>query len=235
MQSRQVAARAGSNEGPGTEASGMTRNEALEVLGLSESASFDRIMLTKNKLTQNTKDLGVVAQVEAAYDVLLMENMKQRLTGEVARSVRFADVKRPAPPKQSAGPRKLPGGLTLVTPQQDVLLKQSGVFAALAAWTLVGALTAPPSPMGADAGAPGIQLALAVGASVYFMRESQKLSLGRSAAITAGGFVAGTVVGAVLNNFLRVDIVPIGAFSSPGALVGEFSILGMWAASAFLR
>lgn len=33
---------------------------------------------------------------------------------------------------------------------------------------------------------------------------------GRSAAITAGGFVAGTVVGAVLNNFLRVDIVPIG-------------------------
>lgn len=41
----------------------MTRNEALEVLGLSESASFDRVMLTKNKLTQNTKDLGVVAQV----------------------------------------------------------------------------------------------------------------------------------------------------------------------------
>jgi Protein CHAPERONE-LIKE PROTEIN OF POR1-like len=35
--------------------------------------------------------------VEAAYDVLLMDNMKRRLSGEaaVAKSVRFADVPKP--------------------------------------------------------------------------------------------------------------------------------------------
>ena len=36
-------------------------------------------------------------QIEVAYDILLMESMKRRLTGEadVARSVRFADVPQP--------------------------------------------------------------------------------------------------------------------------------------------
>lgn len=40
------------------------------------------------------------------------------------------------------------------------------------------ALTAQPSQMGVDTGAPGIQLALAVGASVYFLRDTRKLGLG---------------------------------------------------------
>lgn len=36
-------------------------------------------------------------QIETAYDVLLMDNMKKRLSGtaDVAKSVRFADVPRP--------------------------------------------------------------------------------------------------------------------------------------------
>ena len=37
------------------------------------------------------------SQIEVAYDILLMESMKRRLSGEadVARSVRFADVPQP--------------------------------------------------------------------------------------------------------------------------------------------
>lgn len=40
---------------------------------------------------------SAAAQIETAYDVLLMDNMKRRLSGEadVAKSVRFADVPRP--------------------------------------------------------------------------------------------------------------------------------------------
>jgi len=43
------------------------------------------------------------SQIEVAYDILLMESMKRRLTGEadVARSVRFADV--PQPKKKQVG------------------------------------------------------------------------------------------------------------------------------------
>jgi hypothetical protein len=41
-------------------------------------------------------------QIDAAYDVLLMDSMKQRMSGssDVARSVRFADVAKPKKPKQ---------------------------------------------------------------------------------------------------------------------------------------
>ncbi len=43
----------------------------------------------------------MLLQIDAAYDILLMDNMKQRLSGssDVARSVRFADVPRPKPQK----------------------------------------------------------------------------------------------------------------------------------------
>lgn len=45
-------------------------------------------------------------QIDAAYDVLLMDNMKQRMSGasDVARSVRFADVPKPKKPKQVGAP-----------------------------------------------------------------------------------------------------------------------------------
>jgi hypothetical protein len=33
---------------------------------------------------------------------------------------------------------------------------------------------------------------------------------GRAAALTGGGFVLGTILGAVIQNWLRVDIVPLG-------------------------
>lgn len=226
---------ASSSDGKGI-APGMSREEALEVMGLTPDVSFDRIMSTKNKLRQRQSDQGKLDKIDAAYDVLLMDSMKQRMSGssDVARSVRFADVAKPKKPKQET-PRQLPGNIVIAAPANDILLKQSGVFALLVVWTLVQALTAQPSQMGVDTGAPGIQLALSVGASVYFLRDTRKIGLGRAVAITAGGFVAGTLIGAVANNLLRVDIVPLGSFSSPGALVGEFSILGLWAVSSFLR
>lgn len=45
--------------------------------------------------------MSCVHQIDLAYDILLMESMKRRLSGEteVARSVRFADV--PQPKKKS--------------------------------------------------------------------------------------------------------------------------------------
>lgn len=50
-------------------------------------------MSSKHRQADRVNDM----QVETAYDVLLMDNMKRRLSGEadVAKSVRFADVPRP--------------------------------------------------------------------------------------------------------------------------------------------
>ena len=140
------------------------------------------------------------------------------------------------------------------------------------------ALTAPPSNGLQDTGVPSLQLAAAIAASVYFLRENKRLGLGedkkwsgdgqidgqplselqqnsakgcsaycyhfclasatyrcqkllssllnhsaegavqrlplhgagKAAAVTGGGFVLGSIVGTLLQQWLRVDIVPLG-------------------------
>jgi hypothetical protein len=215
----------------------MTKDEALDLLGLASTSSFEQAMKAKNKRLERWRDDAEMCnQIETAYDVLLMDNMKKRLSGtaDVAKSVRFADVPRPKK-KVQAAPPTLPGGVTIQRPPNQTLTTQSAVFGLLAVWTLVQALTAPPSASGlADTGVPGLQLALASGASVYFLRENKRLGLGRAAALTGGGFVLGTLIGALLQSWLQVDIVPLGSFSSPGALVGELALVGLWFSCTFL-
>jgi hypothetical protein len=216
----------------------MNTDEARELLGLAPTSSFDQAMKARDKRMERYKDDPEKSmQVEAAYDVLLMDNMKRRLSGEaaVAKSVRFADVPKPRKKVQVQPPR-LPGNLAIARPRDNQeLATQSAVFGLLAVWTLAQALTTPPSQLGmTDTGTPGLQLAVACAASLYFLRQNKRLGLGRAAALTGGGFVLGTILGAVIQNWLRVDIVPLGSFSSPGALVGELSILGLWFACTFV-
>ena len=89
---------------------------------------------------------------------------------------------------------------------------------------------------------PGFQLALSTAASVYFFRENKKIKLGAcrlnctllrlvdeslshrdththdftgpAVGYTAAGLVFGALFGGLLQNWLRVDIVPIGVCSS---------------------
>jgi uncharacterized membrane protein YfcA len=82
------------------------------------------------------------------------------------------------------------------------------VFGALVAWALGGALLESPEAQAADTG--GLQLALAGAFSVYQLRDAKRLSFGRAAGITVGALVAGVMLGAVLNAWLRVDLVPLG-------------------------
>lgn len=88
---------------------------------------------------------------------------------------------------------------------------------------------------------PSLQLGLAFGASIYFLRDGKRLSLGafsriftdfppyesgislkgsvgnavRACGLTAAGLLVGTLLGSALQSWLRVDIVPIGVSSAP--------------------
>jgi hypothetical protein len=125
---------------------------------------------------------------------------------------------------------------------------------------------------------PGLQLALATAATVYLLREEKRAGLGKAVALALGGLVAGTLVGAAAQSWLRVDVIPLGVssdgccvicirpqwrhsvevqpslsgklllisllvvggasflqgLSSPGILVGEFSIVALAAVCLFL-
>ncbi|KAF2322700.1 hypothetical protein GH714_029123 [Hevea brasiliensis] len=73
----------------------MSVENALKLLGVSESASFDDILRAKKAIIAACKDnQEAIAQVEAAYDMLLMRSLTQRRAGKVANSgIWYADVK----------------------------------------------------------------------------------------------------------------------------------------------
>ncbi|KAG2482634.1 hypothetical protein HYH03_018442 [Edaphochlamys debaryana] len=227
----------------------MTAEDACKLLDVQPAASFEEVLQAKNrKLALVDGDTEKVVAIEAAYDILFMRSMKKRITGEleVSSSVRYADV--PAAPKRGsvvkapkqggmggigglgssskASAPKLPAsGLPVgfaVPGNQQVLLTQCGVFGGLAVWALVQALLESPDAQLGDTA--GLQTALALGYAVYSLRENKKMGLGKATALTFGCLFAGALIGTGIETWLRVDIVPIGNFGSPGVFVSEVVI-----------
>mmetsp|Transcript_19208 Transcript_19208/g.48874 ORF Transcript_19208/g.48874 Transcript_19208/m.48874 type:complete len:277 (-) Transcript_19208:737-1567(-) len=241
--------RAGNMDGPG--ASSMTLEKAYQVLGVPQGSAFEAVLEKKQALLRNA-DQDRAREIEMAYDTLLMQSMKKRLTGEleVSTSVRYADV--PAAPKKSssfargASPTQglptpslpklsAPKGFSLAVQQtrsQSVLATQCAVFAGLATWALLQAVLEGEAAQASDTA--GLQLALALGYCLYSLKEHKGMPLGKAAAVTGGCLVAGAVVGNLVEAWLRVDIVPIGAFASPGVLVSEFIMAATAAGAVFL-
>jgi hypothetical protein len=203
------------------------------------ASSPPALLLSRRRRPQNPP----TRQIEAAYDALFMVELRKRMTGEleVASSVRFADVpdsrlsvsrRASKGGKGKAEPSRLPAGLVVQSPKPAALTQASAVFGALAAWALAGALLESADAQAADVA--GLQLALAGGYSFYTYKASKGLSVGRAAGLTAGCFLAGALLGGALEGWLRVDIVPLGAFASPGVFVTENAILSLWAGALFL-
>ena len=234
----------------------MTVTDARGLLGVGSAATFDDVVAAKNrKLAELAAgDDDGRLRVEAAYDVLFMASMKSRITGElqVPTRVRYADVPQAAKKRGGGGggggsrgsgsggggggagaPALLPGGFGIAAPTKPgAAAAQAAVFAALMAWALAGAVTQPPEAQAAETG--GLQLALAGAWAIYQLRDAKRVSFGRAAGITAASMVAGIMLGAALNAWLQVDVVPIGPLASPGVFVTEFGILAMGAGCLLL-
>jgi len=216
----------------------MDSQGALKFLGLRDGSSSEEMVRARNKmLSRFENDDEKRQKVESAYDIVLMQSFMKRSKGEVVdSSVKYADVPSPQavisknfPPWAKDLAAKLPPRPAFEAPETESLTTSAAVFGALAAWTLAqGAMQAP----GVD-NAPGLQLALGLGASVYFLQK-KNLTISRSVSLAMLGLVAGSIAGGVVQGWLRVDIVPLGPLSSPAALASEFGLVGMFAASAFL-
>lgn len=219
----------------------MTVEGALKLLGVAEGASFDEILRAKNAVLASCKDdQDAVAQVEAAYDMLLMQSLSQRRAGKVANnSIRYADVK----PVKSAGSGTVPkwmqatiknAPVTFETPSSNSLGIQSCVYGALMVFTYAsGSSTSLPSAY-TSPDVPGFILATGFGASLYFLAK-KNMNLGKAALITVGGLAAGATVGSAVENFLQVDIVPFLGIHSPAVVVSEFILFSQLLVSLFVR
>jgi len=217
----------------------MTLADAYQILGLKETANYDSVVDAKNRLLGKYEgQMEKKLEIETAYDLIFSQQLKARLSGNlpVSNKVRFADVTAPKKRKllSKKGPLKLPGGAAIAVRQMssDSALSTAAVFGGLAAWTLAQGLFFEPTPMGPDV--PGLQLALGTAAAVYLLRENKRVGLGKAGALAIGGLIAGSLLGSGIESWLRVDIVPLGSLSSPGVVVGEFALAGLWAATFFL-
>lgn len=219
----------------------MTVEGALKLLGVAEGASFDEILRAKNAVLASCKDdQDAVAQVEAAYDMLLMQSLSQRRAGKVAdNSIRYADVK----PVKSAGAGAIPqwmqatmknAPVTFETPSSNSLGIQSCIYGALMVFTYAsGSSSSLPSAY-TSPDVPGFILATGFGASLYFLAK-KNMNLGKAALITVGGLAAGATVGSAVENFLQVDIVPFLGIHSPAVVVSEFILFSQLLVSLFVR
>ncbi|CAI0468912.1 unnamed protein product [Linum tenue] len=223
---------------------GMSLENALKLLGVAEGASFDDVLRAKNSILATCKDdKDAIAQVEAAYDMILMQSLSQRRAGRVANSrIRYADVKPASPPGGGMGgsmPKWLQttvknAPVSVEAPPTTDLGIQAGVYGALMVLTYAnGASTSSVVPYAA-ADVPGLLLATSFGASLYFMTK-KKVKLGKATVITLGGLVAGAVVGSAVESWLQVDIVPFFGLHSPAAVVSEFILVSQFLVSLYLR
>eukprot|EP00891_Asterochloris_glomerata_P004950 jgi/Astpho2/4950/e_gw1.00070.66.1_t len=214
----------------------MTTDEAMEILGVKEGSGFEVILSAKNRLLRKAgSDKDKKTQVETAYDLLLMQSMQKRLQGQLSsQSVRFADVVPEPTTYQKAQKllRKLPGGISFSQSGNSDAAALAAGFAALGAWAFIQGLSEPPYVAQRDV--PGLQLALAAAIAVYLLREKKRVSLARAAGLSFAGLIFGALVGGAFQGWLRVDIVPIGGFQSPGILVSEFALVGLWTAATLL-
>ncbi|KAK4258470.1 hypothetical protein QN277_004916 [Acacia crassicarpa] len=218
----------------------MSVENALKLLGVSEGASFDDILRAKNSILANCKDdQESIAQVEAAYDMLLMKSLTQRRAGKVVNSsIRYADVKPIKPSRLRSTPQWLQATMkslpvSIETPSTGDLGVQAGVYGALMGLTYINGVSSPSAPY-AGADVPGLILAGSFGASLYFMTK-KNVKLGKATVITIGGLVAGAVIGSAVENWLQVDIVPFLGIHSPATVVGEIIILSQFLVSLCLR
>ncbi|KAG8503754.1 hypothetical protein CXB51_001758 [Gossypium anomalum] len=237
---RPLAARAGSRADDSAPFE-MSVENALNLLGVSESASFDDILRAKNSIVASIKDnQEAIAQVEAAYDMLLMRSLTQRRAGKVVdRNIRFADVK----PVNPLGVRSMPQWVqtttknlpvSVETPSTGDLGLQAGVYGALMVLTYVNETSTSSAIPYAGPDVAGLILASSFGASLYFTTR-RNLKLGKATLITIWGLVAGAVVGSAVENWLQVDIVPFLGIHSPATVVGEIILFSQFLVSLYLR
>lgn len=171
----------------------MSEQNPYQKLEVSKNASFEEIQSARDRLFASQDDEQARMEVEAAYDAILMDRLRQRQTGEleVPERIRYAE-QLAEPPKKLTLPNlsKLGSspawlGRSLDRPSAKELGITSGVLGGLAALVCLSQ---------ANPNGSALILALGIGFNIYWINRKE-LKLGRAVLLTLLGIVMGGVLG----------------------------------------
>lgn len=174
----------------------MSEQNPYKTLGLAESASFEEIQAAKQKLSkQKQDDNTAVEDLEAAYDAIIMDRLRQRQQGtlEVPDQIRFAETQKKTPVVQL--PSKIdtsswPNWLTDLrdNPEPQELNLALGLNGAIA----IGSLLLNDMTLGSTI----LTALLIVNAYLLYRKENR---FGRALLISVGALSVGVLLGSGVN------------------------------------
>lgn len=205
----------------------MSELNPYQTLGLAENASFEEIQAAKQKLSeQHQDDRTVVEKLDAAYDAIIMDRLRQRQQGtlEVPDQIRFAESqKKVIEAPKSLDTSKLPTWLTDLRDQpepQDINLAL-GINGAIAAAGLFLSASLAPTLLTAS-----------LIANIYLLYRKEK-RFGRSALIGIVSLVVGVSLGSGINALLSSAGMNLAIAPEQILIVVSSAVFGLTA--SFLR
>ncbi|XP_057517394.1 protein CHAPERONE-LIKE PROTEIN OF POR1, chloroplastic [Amaranthus tricolor] len=161
-------------------------------LGISPYASEEEIWSSRNFLAeQYAGDERSVESIEAAFEKLLMRSFWERKKTKINLKTRLKKKVEESPPW-------LKNLLNFVElPATVIILRRLFLFAFMACWSI----------MNSAEGGPAFQVAISLGACIYFLNDKTK-SLGRATIIGFGSLVAGWVFGSCVGPMIPAAILP---------------------------
>jgi hypothetical protein len=205
----------------------MSELNPYETLGLAESASFEEIQAAKQLLSaQHQGDTTVVERLEAAYDAIIMDRLRQRQQGtlEVPDQIRFAEVpKKTIELPKGMNVSQLPGWLTDIrdTPEPRDINLALGINGAIAIAALL-----------LNAGLASTILTAVLITNVYLLMRKEN-RFGRSLAIGVVSLMLGVAIGSGINALIASQ--GVGLAIAPGQIIVVCCCTVHGLTSSFLR
>lgn len=205
----------------------MSGKNPYEILGVTETASFEEIQSAKQRLKEtHGEDVKVSEDIEAAYDAIIMDRLKLRQEGKikVPEQIRFPDRLSPVEKvsqvmEQAQAPEWMQDFVD--TPEKENLLLTGGIYGSLALATVFS------GPANAS-----LILAGGFGANLFLINRKHS-QFGRAIAIGLVALLLGTLGGGAIAGLV------LGQGWATGLTSEQISVLlGLvifWATSSFLR
>ncbi|MGF1537079.1 MAG: CPP1-like family protein [Elainellaceae cyanobacterium] len=202
----------------------MSTQSSYDKLGVDENSSFEEIQNARSRLLdEHGSDRKLADDIEAAYDAILMDRLRQRQEGKirVPDRIRFPERLAAEAPAQTASTPAKPsfGWLqnALDNPSQNEIIWPAISFVGVGALGLAS---------------PSVALALGVGFCLYFLNRKEH-KFGRSLLLTLGTLIVGVLLGLQIGTLTAAQL---SAFQlTPDGFAALVTAFGFWLTSSFLR